>query len=94
MQIQKLAIDKTRHKSLGMRLTTSAQFIRQIDRVRQNETLASVRHPQPPYMRLLVFIFPGKASRTPVESTSFLKFLPGKHDIKGTQPVFSLYECI
>ena len=40
--------DKTRRKSLGMRLSTSAQFTGQIDRVRQNETLASVRHPQPP----------------------------------------------
>ena len=40
--------DKTRRKSLGMRLSTSAQFTWQIERVRQNETLASVRHPQPP----------------------------------------------
>ena len=40
--------DKTRRKSLGMRLSTSAQFTGQIDRVRQNKTLALVSHPQPP----------------------------------------------
>ena len=45
--------DKTRRKSLGMRLSTSAQFTGQIDRVRQNETLASVRHPQPPIYNLV-----------------------------------------
>ena len=44
--------DKTRRKSLGMRLSTSAQFTGQIDRVRQNETLASVRHPQPPIYKM------------------------------------------
>ena len=49
--------DKTRRKSLGMRLSTSAQFTGQIDRVRQNETLASVRQPQPPiYFFKIIFL--------------------------------------